>query len=83
MQFSALSPENIFDAESPLSSYLPTPVFTPSEGGGLTVPSMGLLLRAGRYGQIDRLTLRPRGPGAVVEGCLQRCRERGRLRCDG
>lgn len=60
-----------------------TPVFTPSEGGRLTVPSVGLLLRGDGYSQIDRLTLRPRGPGAAVERRLQRRRERGRLRRDG
>lgn len=47
------------------------------------MPSVGLLLHDGRYGQIDRLALRPRGSSAAVQRRLQRRRERGRLRRDG
>lgn len=47
------------------------------------MPGVGLLLGAGRYGKIDRLALRPRGTGAVVQRRLQRRRKRGRLRRDG
>lgn len=44
---------------------------------------VSLLLRGARHRQIDRLTLRPSGPGSTVQRRLQRRCERGRFRRDG
>lgn len=40
---------------------------------------MDLLLRAGRYRQVNRLALRPGGSGPAVQRRLQRRGERGRI----
>jgi len=48
-------------------NYLPTPVFASPESSRLAVPGVGLLLRASRYRQVNRLAMRPRGSGPTIQ----------------